>query len=308
MDTEIRKSKKMPHNWWFIVPIMAFIPWYGMLISMLVCWAAQGKPMYWFQHGPRESPIYISDIGATNLRPLFISCAGWQGLGYFVTLISEYWQRSGGFTKKKHFYMAPGFTRHESRLLLASAIIGGLGQICLLMCSIFSTANYHHVHLSMVAVFVVLMFFSVCCHSTAYFIMGKYYALIHPLANLSDDEIDLNNVISNRQWKGYIWNKYTLSATIKMCWLTFAVVWAICFGGISNDSKSACFEWLLAFWFGILYVILAVDFYLGSRFNTESLYFRSIPRDHLLKFNNYKLLIENEDSFNDSFTTTSSKV
>ena len=81
MDTEIRKSKKMPHNWWFIVPIVAFIPWYGMLISMLVCWAAQGKPMYWFQHGPRESPIYISDIGATNLRPLFISCAGLEGLG-----------------------------------------------------------------------------------------------------------------------------------------------------------------------------------------------------------------------------------
>ena len=298
-DTQ-RKRSYTPHNWWFLLPIIAFIPWYGMLIAMLICWAVQGKPMYWFQHGPKASPIYISDIGATNLRPLFISCAGWQGLGYFLTLLSEYWQR-GGF-KNKHFYMALGFTRHETRLFFASAIIGGFGEIALLMCSIFSTAHYHHVHLGMVGVFVVLMFFSVCCHSTAYFIMGKYYALIHPLANLSEEEIDLNNVISRREWKGYIWNKYTISATAKMIWLTFAVIWAICFGGVSNDSRSACFEWLLAFWFGILFVILSVDFYLGSRFKTESLYFRSIPRDHLLKFDNYRHLIDAED-YTDSLTT-----
>lgn len=299
-----KSSSKMPANWWFILPIVAFVPWYGMLIAMLICWAAQGHPMYWFMHGPKASPVYISDIGATNLRPLFISCAGWQGLGYFLTIICEYWQR-GGFKNKK-VLMAPGFTRHETRLLFASAIIGGLGEIALLMCSIFSTALYHHVHLAMVGVFVVLMFFSVCCHSTAYFIMGKYYALIHPLSNLSDSEIDLSNVISRRDWKGYIWNKYTLSATCKMVWLTLAVIWAICFGAISNDSRSACFEWLLAFWFGILFVILAIDFYLGSRFQTESLYFRSIPKEHLMQFQNYRYLVEAEDS-DDSMTTTVDK-
>lgn len=39
--------------------------------------------------------MYISDIGATNLRPLFISCAGWQGLGYVITVALEFFQRSG---------------------------------------------------------------------------------------------------------------------------------------------------------------------------------------------------------------------
>lgn len=128
--------------------------------------------------------------------------------------------------------------------------------------------------------------------------MGKYYALIHPLSNLSDSEIDLSNVISRREWKGYIWNKYTLSATCKIVWLTLAVIWAICFVSLGNHSKSACFEWLLAFWFGILFVNLAIDFYLGSRFKTESLYFRSIPKEHLKHFRNYRYLIEAEESDN----------
>lgn len=262
-------------------------------------------------HGPKASPIYISDIGATNLRPLFISCAGWQGLGYFLTIFCEYWQRGGPVSTKKNgkkFLMAPGFTKHESRLLFASAIVGGLGELALLMCSIFSTKMYHHVHLAMVGVFVVLMFFSVCCHSTAYFIMGKYYAIIHPLSNIEQiDQIDFDNLIKDKKWRGYIWNKYTISATAKMIWLTFAVIWAICFGGISDDSKSACFEWLLAFWFGILYVIIAIDFYLGSRFKTESLYFRSIPHEILIKFPNYRELIQFEDT-SDSMTTSIDKL
>ncbi|CCD23174.1 Frag1/DRAM/Sfk1 family protein NDAI_0B01400 [Naumovozyma dairenensis CBS 421] len=266
-----------PKNLFFLLPWIAFIPWYGMLIAMLICWAAQGHPIYWFMHS-EQFPVYISDIGATNLRPLFISCVAWEGLGYALTVFAEFYQRSGGNllnrpNKRTKFYMPPWYHKDERNLIIAACVLGAFGEIALLMCTIFSTALYHHVHLAMVAVFVVLMFFSVVCLSTEYFLMGRHYALLHPLAS-NTDGVHFED-LKWYQWKGHYWNKFTISGLAKALWLAFAVIWAICFGAISNDSKSACFEWLLAFWFGVLFVIISIDFYMGSIYQS-SRYFNQI--------------------------------
>ncbi|KOG98270.1 Sfk1p [Saccharomyces eubayanus] len=295
---------KRPGNWLFIVPWIAFIPWYGMLIAMLACWAGQGHPIYWFMH-TEQFPVYISDIGATNLRPLFISCAAWQGLGYVITVACEFFQRSGylPFQLKKHdpsisdstsyaeklhsgkFLMPPYYTKDERNLIFTAFVFGCIGELGLLFCSIFSTAHYHHVHVAMVSVFVVFMFLSICCLSAEYFLMGRHYASIHPLANSNlntqSSEKSFNqsfNIVDDLpwyKWQGHIWNKFTISATLKTIWLALAVVWAICFGAINDRSKSACFEWLLAFWFGVIFIILSVDFYMGGRYR-QSRYFKHV--------------------------------
>lgn len=288
--------KRPPYNYSFLLPIISFIPWYGMLITMLICWAAQGHPIYWFMH-QEQFPVYISDIGATNLRPLFISCAGWQGLGYFLCIVYDFWARGGLVKRFKFgsFQLQPFFNKHEARLVFAAAIIGGLGEIGLLMCSIFSTALYPHVHTAMVIVFIVLMLISVCCYSAAYFLMGKHYALVHPLANTTDFSNAMTTVKELKwyQWRGNIWNKFTISATAKILWLTCAIVWAICFGALDDDSKSSCFEWLLAFWFGLLFIIISIDFYIGSRFK-HSKFFKNIPMDYLIKYYYYRIFFHNE--------------
>lgn len=309
---------KRPGNYFFIVPWIAFIPWYGMLIAMLICWAAQGHPIYWFMH-TEQFPVYISDIGATNLRPLFISCAGWQGLGYVITVACEFFQRSGhwpGFLRSssnkdyskveyhetilsKKYFMPPYYTRHERNLIFAAVILGGLGEVALLMCTIFSTALYHHVHLSMVGVFVVLMFFSVCCQTAQYFMMGRRYALFHPLSSENPDAI---HALKWYQLAGYKYNKFIISASMKVVWLALAVVWAICFAAISDNSKSACFEWLLAFWFGVLFMIISWDFYMGGRY-MYSKYFHQIEAIH----GYYKYDSEISSSKESSFASTISE-
>lgn len=301
---------KSPGNWLFIVPWIAFIPWYGMLIAMLICWASQGHPIYWFMRS-EQFPVYISDIGATNLRPLFISCAGWQGLGYVITVALEFFQRSGylpfqlkkkdpsisdstSYAEKLHsgkYLMPPYYTKDERNLIFAAFVLGSIGELAILFCSIFSTALYHRVHIAMVSVFVVFMFLSTCCLIAEYFLMGRHYASVHPLAsphfNPQSSEKSFNqdyNTVDELpwyKWKGHVWNKFTISATLKVIWLTLAVVWAICFGAINDRSKSACFEWLLAFWFGIIFMILSADFYLGGRYR-QSRYF-----NHVESFSGY---------------------
>ncbi|AMD20856.1 HDR114Wp [Eremothecium sinecaudum] len=294
-----------PGNYYFLIPWVLLIPWYGMLITMLSCWSIQGHPIYWFMHDD-QFPVYISDIGATNLQPLFIACVAWQGLWYCIMVAAEFFQRSGhwpfqwlAYTRReqtsysgsttpvddmesqrvgyaellssRRFLMPPYFTKHERNLIGAAFGLGFLGEVALLMCSIFSTASYHVLHVTMVGCFVVFMFFSINCSAVQYFIMGRHYAQLHPLAPPEA----LNVKTSWRRWVGYYWNKYTISAIAKTIWLVFAAVWALCFGFVQNKSVSASFEWILAFWIGAYYIIVSVDFYLGSRY-MHSKYFHQI--------------------------------
>ncbi|CCF59942.1 hypothetical protein KAFR_0I01610 [Kazachstania africana CBS 2517] len=245
-----------PGNYCFLVPWIAFIPWYGMLITMLICWAAQGHPIYWFMHTD-QFPVYISDIGATNLRPLFIACSAWQGIGFVICLILEFLQRH-------FFWMNPWFTVDERNLIFAAIVFGCIGELGLLFCTIFSTALFHTVHTAMVCVFVIFMFLAGCCLAAEYFIMGRHYGFIHYKNGLPPGEYYDEKDIKWNVWKGHYWNKFTISACFKTFWLIAAVVWAIMFGALSDNSKSACFEWLLAFWLGIFFIIISVDFYLGS--------------------------------------------
>ncbi|QLG72192.1 hypothetical protein HG535_0C05460 [Zygotorulaspora mrakii] len=291
---------RKPGNYFFLLPIIAFVPWYGMLIAMLACWAGQGHPIYWFMN-PGQFPVYISDIGATNLNPLFISCAAWQGLFYVITVACEFYQRAGywpfharprdevpqddtSFKSMKtqyselllsaKFLMPPWYSKDERNLIFASFVLGVIGELGLLFCSIFTTAKYHDVHMSMVVVFVVFMCLSIWCNIIEYFMMGRHYALLHPLAFTDNDRLTIDD-IKWYQIKGHVWNKFIISALVKFVWLVLAIVWAICFGAIEDSSISACFEWLLAFWFGVYFTNLSVDFYLGGRYK-KSRYFHQV--------------------------------
>ncbi|CAR28317.1 hypothetical protein ZYGR_0R00510 [Zygosaccharomyces rouxii] len=298
-----------PGNYFFLLPIIAFIPWWGMLIAMLACWAGQGHPVYHFMD-PEQHTVYISDVGATNLNPLFISCAGWQGLFYVLTIACEFFQRSGYWPFKlrsnyrtaadeghefdptydsmkneyssmvlsSKFLMPPWYSVLERNLIFASFAAGLVGELGILFCSIFTTSKYPSVHTTMVSIFVGFMCVSIVCNIGEYLSMGKHYALLHPLAAQNQVE-GLEKITYSDlkwfQWKGYIWNKFTMSGIAKVTWLFWAAVFAICFGAISDNSISAIFEWLLAFWFGIWFLILAFDFYAGSRYK-QSRYFHQI--------------------------------
>lgn len=247
---------KRPGNYFFLVPWIAFIPWYGMLITMLICWAAQGHPIYWFMNS-EQFPVFISDIGATNLRPLFIACGGWQGLGYIITLCLELFQRN-------KCMMNPWFTKDERNLIISSIILGTIGELGLLFCTIFSTANYHHVHISMLVIFIVFMFFSLVCLTTHYYLMGFHYTRLRK-GNIDTDPMTTTEFSKS---DGH-WNKFLISAIFKTLWIVGAVAWAIAFATLQDDSKSAKFEWLLAFWLGVIFIIISIDFYLGSQWKTS---------------------------------------
>lgn len=60
---------------------------------MLITWLATGRPKYVSQQG---SIAYISDVGASYLKPLFIVGCAITAVSFFLSLTIERWLRHEG--------------------------------------------------------------------------------------------------------------------------------------------------------------------------------------------------------------------
>lgn len=203
-----------------------------MLIALLACWSFQGHPIYWFM-SEEQFPVYISDVGATNLQPIFIACAGFQGIFFVASLALDKYLRS----QKK---LLPCLSEDEKRLSWCLIVFACISMLGITFTAIFKTNRFHHVHLSMVSIFIVFAFLLTVCNVAQYFLLYKSYP--------------------NENVKGI--NRFLFSAVLKIVWICLSIVFAVCFGVFmrdDRDSLSACFEWTLSFWYGILLCLFAFD-------------------------------------------------
>lgn len=222
---------------YWILPLIALVTWFGMLIAMLACWSFQGHPIYWFM-SEYQFPVYISDVGATNLQPLFISCAGFQGLFVFLSVLAERYLRYKG-------KLLPNTSHHQVNAIIASIVFVAISMLGILFVSIFSTRLYHHVHISMVGVFIGCAFVFAVLNISVYFSLAKDYP----------------DVYLFRSHYGGI-KRFQFSAISKLVWLVVAIVLAVCFGAYMNrgeESISSAFEWSVSFWYGVVLIIMSTD-------------------------------------------------
>lgn len=111
---------------------------------MIVTWKALGEPHYASQAGSFPE---ISDIGASFLKPLFITGASITAVGFFLSLVFERWFRHTG-------RLLPNMRKRErvlSSLAILGAFIGGCGLILL---TIFDTLRHHTLHHVFLLVFI----------------------------------------------------------------------------------------------------------------------------------------------------------
>jgi hypothetical protein len=112
---------------------------------MLAVWTAEGKPHYSEEYPTQHIP-YISNIGASGVKPLFIAGSTTMVVIFDLAFISERWLRHRG-------RLAQNYNITEkilSGFAIAFALIGGAGLILL---TIFDTKRHPKVHSSMLAVF-----------------------------------------------------------------------------------------------------------------------------------------------------------
>lgn len=239
MSSHITRFTKFHY---YLIPIVAAVVWWGMLIALLACWGAQGHPVYAFMSN-QQNPVYLSDIAATNLQPLFISCVGFQMIFFVGTIIM-------GFVLRKTHKIQPYVSKHQPRLAIASIILACIGELAILFVSIFKTTRFPHVHITMVGVFIVFIFLSCICDYSITFIFGNSSSRLHP----NHERV----VFGTGRWS----NLYMVTFFFKLFWIICAIVFAVCFGALmANDyySTSAVFEWIICFWYGFLLLLWSVE-------------------------------------------------
>ncbi|KAM9896344.1 hypothetical protein OXX80_006714 [Metschnikowia pulcherrima] len=240
MTAKLFRFKKIHY---YCIPLIALIVWWGMLIAMLACWGAQGRPIYAFMNGEYQNPVYISDIGATNLNPLFIACTGFQLIFFVGTLLMEF------VLRKKH-KLQPYVSTKQPIFAIISIISAIIGELGILMVSIFKTTTYHSVHLTMVGVFIFFVFWACFFNFMNSFIFGNFPQRLHP----NHEKV----IFGKHRWS----NLYMVSFFAKLVWLLAAVAFAVAFGVLmkkDDNSLSAVFEWIISFWYGFLLVFWAMD-------------------------------------------------
>ncbi|KAF8183932.1 Frag1/DRAM/Sfk1 [Pholiota molesta] len=200
-------------HWYYVwIPIAASVMWFSTLLAMLIVWLAQGRPKYPTQSG---KVAYISDIGASSLKPLFITGCAITGLGFFLCLLVERLLRHTG-------RLVPNMRKRErvfSILAIIGSAIGGLG---LLLLSIFDTDRFHRAHRAFLLVFIVGVGLSAIFSITEYRWISKDFREIKKLK------------------AAYI-AKGIIAATLILLAIVFAVTL------YEAPDVGGIFEWIIAF-------------------------------------------------------------
>ncbi|KAJ4984027.1 fk506 suppressor [Stagonosporopsis vannaccii] len=212
----------------WVVPIFSSICWMAMLITMLVYWSTKGHPIYPTMTGG-QTIAYISDIGAQELKPMFIAMSAVTVVTFDLAFISERYMRHAG-------KLAPNTSIWQKIYSLISIIAAIVGAVGLILLTIYD--NYHHnrMHNICLAVFIIGYIVSAIFICWEYQRLGIHYRQ-HSILRIS------------------FW--------IKLAFIIAEICLCIVFGVTQRYdywNVAAVFEWIIAFVYTWYVLSFFIDF------------------------------------------------
>lgn len=192
-------------------------------------WAYRGFPIMYWMTGQRI--MYISDIAAFQLQPIFIACASTQGILFVLSLAIELRLKYKGRLRQGTYMLK--WIRICSYISLAAAVCG---QFCVLLVSIYNTVTYAYFHIVMLVMFVVFLGISSFFCSVGLFLL----TLDYPRKT-----------------------RILASLIVRILWFFTEISLAIAFGAtaIPHKDASAVCEWVLAVLYPVYQLTIAWDLY-----------------------------------------------
>ncbi|KAF2854679.1 hypothetical protein T440DRAFT_240549 [Plenodomus tracheiphilus IPT5] len=214
-------------QYWF-VPIISAVIWTAMLITMLVYWAASGKPKYSTMDQGQHIP-YISDIGNNYLQPMFIAMSAATVVTFDLAFIFERYLRH---TNR----LAPNTSHWQKVFSACATIFAIIGAAGLILLTIFDNKDHNRLHNIFLGVFIIGYVIS------AIFICWEYQRL----------------GVRHRQH-----SILRVSFWIKFFFIVTEVCLAIAFAVCSKQdiwNVAAVLEWIVSFIFCIYVGSFFIDF------------------------------------------------
>jgi hypothetical protein len=110
-----------------------------MLMGLLIYWCVDTNFVRYSSMATEQNIAYISDIGASELKPLFIAgCCVSAGL-LVISFLSDRWLRHVG-------RLVPNTTVGEKVLSALTIVFATVGTCGLILLSIFDTVRYPRLH------------------------------------------------------------------------------------------------------------------------------------------------------------------
>lgn len=189
--------------------------WFSMLWAMLIVYLAQGRPRYPSQD--TGTLAFISDIGASALKPLFITGTSITSTFFFLSLLSM--RRNQALHKRK-----------DRVLDLCALFLGLVGSASLILLSVFDTARHSKLHRLFLLLFMLGIVLSALFTTLEYRSLGKSFTT-HPVLKYS----------------------YAGKAVLLVVEGGLSIGFAVCLG-THKPTAGAALEWVIAFIF-TLYVL-----------------------------------------------------
>lgn len=110
-----------------------------MLLGLLIHWCVNTNFKHYVSMSPDQHIAYISDVGAGELKPLFIAGSCVTTVFLDLAFLSDLWLRHRG-------RLVPNMTRGEHALSILTILFAAIGTCGLILLSIFDTAHHPKVH------------------------------------------------------------------------------------------------------------------------------------------------------------------
>ncbi|OQD84288.1 hypothetical protein PENANT_c013G06202 [Penicillium antarcticum] len=191
-----------PPPWVF--PTISASTWLAMLLAMLGHWTMIGEPRYGLMK-PGQNIPFISDIGAQELKPLFM-------IGCITTVL----------LLNLSFYQFIQNKGYVNKLCThASFFFTVLGSTGLILLSVFDNIDHHLTHDVFVTIFIVGYLISAALMCLDYVHLGISHALREPMIftsfviKLSFIIVELSLVIVFRVTEAIHYNQNNMAATLE---------------------------------------------------------------------------------------------
>lgn len=156
-----------------VFPVISGLCWLGMLMGLLIRWNVDGRP-HLASMDPNQTIAYISDVGATNLKPLFIAGSCVTTVFLDLSFLSERWLRHRG-------RLAANTSNTEKVLSNLSIVFAIVGTAGLILLSIFDTLHHPRLHDVFLLLFIVGYVVSAIFICWEYQRLGIRTSIPHPI-------------------------------------------------------------------------------------------------------------------------------
>lgn len=123
--------------WW--LPLLASVVWLSMLLGMLLHWIIDTHSRHYPSMHSGQRIAFISDIGAQELKPMFITMCSVCTVLFDLSFAAELWLRKRG-------RLAPNKSTAEVVLMAMTILFAIVGTAGLILLSIFDTWRHNKLH------------------------------------------------------------------------------------------------------------------------------------------------------------------